>query len=377
MSTHPQTLLDQVAQAFEQKDYPTATQLLKQLWQIQPDNPWVQLYRGRLYEVRGNFDSATQIYRQLLQGVTVPKVVAQARQGLQRVEETQQAQRQQTIAQITSQPDQAEEGILVLEGVETDSRTEAAQKLSQIMGIDPYTARMHLPNRGWRIYRMGPIGEMAFYGQQLRDSGLAAFWVPVRSLQTLPVFQVQYIQDYEPQVTVVCQNAEGQVGNLSFDWSEVSQIVEGHLPVFEHVLEFDILRNTTQRQRDSETQDFVLVCDLHLPQRNCILRLCDRTYEFDRGIALTPEDANQATVRIHWNYLMTFLKHHLPHCQHHSDFTAFAEAAIDFPHLLKQLDPKFYLMGQDESPWNPAFHVYSGLAFHYSPSNSPAIAPET
>ncbi|MBD2327348.1 tetratricopeptide repeat protein [Alkalinema sp. FACHB-956] len=364
MSTNPQILLDQVAQAFEQQDYRAATQILKQLWQAHPENPWVQLYRARLYEVGGNLEAATQVYRQLLQNITIPKLITQARQGLQRVEDLEKAQRQIAIAQVTAAPDQAEPGILVLEAIELEQRQEAAKTLSRIIGIDVYTARVHIPNRGWRIYRMGPIGEMAFYGKQLQENGLPAFWVPVSSLEKLQIFQVTYIQDYEPQAVVICQNSEGQIGNLAFHWSEVSQLVEGHLPIFEQVLETDILRKGSERQRKSETQDFVLVCDLHLPRRNCVLRFCDRTYDFHQGIDFTPNHSDvQTTLRIHWNTLLSFLKQQLSDKPIYHDFSPFAETAIEFPHLLKQLDPKFYLMGQDDSPWNPAFHIYSSLAF--------------
>jgi predicted Zn-dependent protease len=74
-------MIDQVAAAFERQDYRTAAQLLQQLSQDSPQNPWVQFYLGRLDEVSGKLETAEEIYRQLLRNVSNTKIVAQARQG--------------------------------------------------------------------------------------------------------------------------------------------------------------------------------------------------------------------------------------------------------------------------------------------------------
>jgi hypothetical protein len=155
------------------------------------------------------------------------------------------------------------------------------------------------------------------------------------------------------------------VGEIQFAWSEVSQWVEGSLPIFERVIDTDVLRQVTQRQRGEETQDYALICDLHLSQRNCILRLCDRTYQFQSGIDVMADGngLDEGTLRIHWNHLLSWFKQSLPEQPHYSEFLPFAETAIEFPHLLNQIDPNFYLLGQEGSLWNPAFQLYSGLAF--------------
>jgi hypothetical protein len=36
---------------------------------------------------------------------------------------------------------------------------------------------------------------------------------------------------------------------------------------------------------------------------------------------------------------------------------------IEFPHLLKAIDPGVYLQGQENSRFNPTFHLYSLVAF--------------
>ncbi|MBC7515244.1 MAG: tetratricopeptide repeat protein, partial [Alkalinema sp. FL-bin-369] len=131
-----QQLLDQVAQAFDRQDYRSATVCLKKLWKLQPENPQVQLYRGRLYEAAGKLEQANTTYKQLLKAVPTPKIMAQARQGIDRVEKLTQEQRQQDIARSVSAPDQDKHGLLILESIDPDRRTAAARSLSTIMNVD-------------------------------------------------------------------------------------------------------------------------------------------------------------------------------------------------------------------------------------------------
>ena len=148
-----QKLLDDVAQAFDRKDYRSATIALKQLWQLQPENPQVQLYRGRLYEVAGNLTQASNTYKHLLKAVSTPKIMAQARQGLDRVVLLDQEQRRREVALSVSAPNQDQQGILILEAIDSTQRIALAKALAQIMNVDPYSARTHMPSRGWRIDR--------------------------------------------------------------------------------------------------------------------------------------------------------------------------------------------------------------------------------
>ena len=108
-------VLAQVAAAFDRQDYKLAAQLLKPLQQQSPHNFWVQLYIGRLQEAAGKAEAAEAIYRRLLQEATHPKVMTQAREGVQRLMATAQAQRQSAIAEATADPANAEQGVLVLE----------------------------------------------------------------------------------------------------------------------------------------------------------------------------------------------------------------------------------------------------------------------
>ncbi|MBD2082251.1 tetratricopeptide repeat protein [Leptolyngbya sp. FACHB-17] len=359
--------LDQIAAAFDRKDYKSAARLLKAFLQTSPDHPWGHLYKARLYEVSNNFEGAIALYQQLLKTVTHPKIMSQARQGLQRIASQIETQRQQAIEQAKSAPENTEPGLLVLEAIAPETRTQAAKDFARILNLDVYTARLQLPNRGWKMYRLGAIGELDFYTQQLRAANIPAFCAPEASLKQITVFEVTYFLDYAPQAIVVCQNDQGQLGSLTFDWSEVSQRVEGQLPIFERVIDSS-MREGVQRQRKEKTQDYVQICDLHLPTRRCILRLCDWRYRFEQGIEFgamgdATIELDQAINRLHWNSLLNFLTEQTFEKSIWSDFTSFGETAIEFPLLLDRLPTQIHSYGQDESLWGAAFQLYSNLAF--------------
>lgn len=351
-------MIEQVAAAFERKDYSTAARLLKQLLKESPQHPWLHFYTGRLHEVSGKWEAAETVYRQLLRSATNPKIVVQARQSLQRLESIVKEQRQKTIAQVTADPSNAQMGVLVLEPIVTELKTVAAQKLARIMQIDPYTARLQLPSRGWRLYRAGAIGELCFLGQSLRDSGIPCFWATLASIDKIRVLQVSFFQSTAPQVRAVCHDEQRRQGSLNFNWSEVKQRVVGRLPIFEQVVDLDY---RGKLQRKTQIQDYAQFCDLHLPGRSCILRLNDQSYQFQEGVTIAT--AHSQTTRINWNSLMNFLEHKLPQQVVWSDFTLFAQTLLDQKELLEHIESHTHLFRRVETNWDPAFHLYSGLAF--------------
>ncbi len=355
--------LDQVAAAFEQKDYRTAAQLLKTLVKESPNNPWVQFYVGRLHEVSGKLELATNVYRQILKNAINPKVSAQARQGLQRVEAIEKAQRQQAIADATADAHGGEPGFLILEPVTGAARAIAAQHFARIMNLDAYTARMQLPSRSWQLYRTGPMGELQFYGQQLKTHGIPAFWVSLPELKQVQVLRVNYLQTLNPQVTAICQDQFDQLGSLTFSWSEVTCRVDGLLPIFGDVIDQGAWGKLTWKE---QTQDYAQVCDLHLPSRNCILRFCDQTHQFAEDAAIAATELGfhpQNTARINWNHLLQFLQHQLPNLKTWSDFTPFAETTFDATQVLSRLPANLNLDRKAETLWDPAFQLYSTLIF--------------
>ena len=90
-------MIEQVATAFASQDYRTTAKLIKQLLKQSPENPWVQFYLGKLQEVSGKHQDAEKMYMQLLRSTTNSKILAQARQGVQRLQDIKQAETQQAI----------------------------------------------------------------------------------------------------------------------------------------------------------------------------------------------------------------------------------------------------------------------------------------
>ncbi|MGB3654960.1 MAG: tetratricopeptide repeat protein [Rivularia sp. (in: cyanobacteria)] len=352
-------MIEQVASAFEKKDYRTAANLLKQLLKDYPDNPSVQLYLGKLHEVSFKHELAEKVYRQLLRDNNNHKIITQARLGLQRLSDIEEKQRKDAIAKAKSNPENQEAAILILEPIANDLKKQAAQKLASIVGVDAYSARLSLPSRGWRLYRSGALGELKFYGEQLYNAGIPCFWTTLAAVNKIEVFQVHYFKDFATKVTAICENQDKQLGTLVFEWSEVTAQVQGLLPIFEEVVD---LNARGKLQRKTQTQDYFHFCDLHLPARNCILRLYDNGYKFHKGVAISSQ-TSQNTIRINWNNLLAFLKTKLPQVKTCSDFTPFAETMLDQTDVLNHLKSHIKLFRREKSSWDTAFQLYSSLIF--------------
>lgn len=356
-------MLEQLAAAFDRQDYKMAAMLLRQLQQEMPGNPWVGFYAGRLREVAGDWKNAELAYRKVLQETTNPKVAIQARQGVQRVAELLKEKRAAQLAEATLDPTSSESGVLILDVIEAEQRQSAAQAFARIMKIDAYAARLLLPSRGWRLYRVGPIGELQLYGQELQEAGIPAFWLPLQVIQDIRVFRVHYIQSISPQVSIVCENESGQLGSLSCRWSEIANRIEGRLPIFEEVVDTSAWNQLTRKEK---TQDYAQVIDLHLPKRNCILRFGDWNYQFQQGVVFDAKQDGelpmaQSTNRQRWNQLVYFLDDCLSMVPVWAEFAQFGETAMDPLSLVKDLPSHLNLFRKAPSKWDLAFQLYSGL----------------
>jgi tetratricopeptide (TPR) repeat protein len=355
--------------AFQQKDYKTAARLIKPLLQASPPDPGVLLYAAKLQVIAQKADAAERYYRQVLQTTTNPKLAIQARQGLEDLEQARQAQRRDAIAAATADPDASKTGFLILDAIAPEQRQTAATHFARIFKLDPYVARFQMPNRGWRLYRMGPIGELQVYQQELSQAGIPAFCQSLDAVRQLHVFRVSYIQDLSPNPTIICQNEHGQTGALSFAWSEVTHRVPGLLPIFEQVVDISSRRKVL---RKDATQDYAQVYDLHLPGRQSIVRFCDRTYQFQSGVRFDDDlPANERSLRLRWNKLAQYLNTALADIPAWADFTPFAESAVEQLELLVGLPHHLDLLRKAESTWDPAFHLYSSLIFLSNPRRSP------
>lgn len=352
-------MIEQIAIALEKQDYQTASKLIKQLLKESPEDPWVIFYLGKLYEVTNKFKEAEKVYRKLLRNTSTIKIVTFARQGLQRLQNIQTSERQKAISQAKTGEDNSEIAVLVLEPLEREAKTTAAQKLAKIMQIDAYSARLILPSRGWRLYRSGAIGELKFYGEQLLQAKIPCFWVKIADISKIQVFQVKYFDEITPSATVICSNDSNVMGNLSFKWHEVKQRVQGMLPIFEEVTERDARGKSLRKVK---VLDYLQFCDLHLHNRNCILRIYDNGYEYKRGVNIS-EKSTQNTVRLNWNNLLNLLDKNLIDVPSWSDFKPFAQTALDQIEVLNKIEPHIKLMRSKASNWDPLFHLYSSLVF--------------
>ena len=357
-------MIKDVATAFERRDYGEAHRLL---YTLPPQEPWVILYRGRLCEVTDDWDEAEATYRGLLRTDNGPKITLEARQGLQRLEALRKEQRQQAIAKAIAEPANTELGVLILEPLVAEAKFQAAQNFARVMKIDTYAARLLIPSRGWRLYRSGRVGELNVYGQELQAVGIPLFWFSLVQIQQVQVFQVCYFESVAAQVKVSCAIDSAQAGPIpfTFEWTEITQRVEGLLPIFEEVVDRD---PRGKLQRKQKTQDHAQFCDLHLPSRNCILRIYDSAYQFNQGISLISAPSqlthsSQGTSWANWKNLMEMLNLYLPNTPVWSDFTSFAETAIEHTELLDHVNSHINLFRRTDSYWDPAFHLYSCLVF--------------
>ncbi len=353
---------DLVNAALDQGDYHAAADLLQTWKQQQPGDPWLLLTIGRYQEATERWESAEKTYLRLLRQVTLPKLMTLARQGIQRVQTHVLQAREEALEKVRAIPGSEDPGILCLKPVQGEARTAAAQGLAKVMKMDPYMARLQVPSKAWRLYRVGPIGELQYLGQSLIQAQTPAFWVKYADLKAVQVFRAQYFRSVSPQGSVVCQNDQGQLGEIGFQWDEVTQAVRGLLPLFESVVDRgpwgEILRK-------DKTQDYAEILDLHFHGRRCVLRLCDRTYQFRQGNPLPNGDRipdQQTSTRPQWNALVNYIQGQI-HGHRHNQFASFGEGAVEFVDLMPSMAHRVPLVRFKETNWDLAFHLYSSLHF--------------
>jgi hypothetical protein len=356
-------VLDRIETAFQSGNHTEIPQLLGTLDET---DPWTQFYWARLWEETGKAEQAESTYRSLLRQAANQKLALAARQGVERLQMERVQSRKQGIAEAIAEPTKTETGVLILPPIAPEQKTDAAQAMAQIMNIEPYSARMLLPSRGIRLYRVGAIGELEFYGQQLIKRGIPAFWRSLSQLKAVTVHSVLRFESIQEMAKVSLQSGADQAPHtLSFAWTDVSARVEGQIPIFEEVIDRD---SRGKPLRKEKTQDHANFWDLHLPKQNCILRLSDAVYQFNRGVSLetnlkTDQPLNLNTAWANWRKISQILNQKLPQQPVWSDFESFGEIALEHPELLSKLTPYIDLFRREDSDWDPAFQLYSALLF--------------
>jgi hypothetical protein len=428
-------MLEQVAAALDRGEYDIAAEIIATLLAEQPDNYQVQLYAARLQEQTEQFDRAIKSYQQLLQQGINSKAIAEARQGIARIQAREEVARQKTLQQAKAKAEaRPEPGVLVLEPIPVEQKTAAAQKFGRIMNIDLYSARLQLPSRGWRLYRSGKIGELEMFWQQLQAAEIPSFCATLADIKSVVVFRVKYMQLFDREVKIFCTDDRAEQWSFRFKWSEITQIVTGLLPIFEEVVEIDA-RNRTKRK--SKILDYVDVCDLQIGNRRTIFRLCSQTYEFrehqqlamansemvtgdlsnylnrsehsgmltgdlsgylthnpnsglliedlqsgmltgDLSTGLLNKSSIPYTSHNNWQSLISHIKRETCQASTQSQFTTFGDTALGYPELLQHIHPHIELLRRADSNWDRAFQLYSALVMcRYEQLDRVPTQPET
>ncbi|PNW35916.1 UNVERIFIED_CONTAM: hypothetical protein BEN50_17030 [Euhalothece sp. KZN 001] len=353
-------MFEEIVSAIEQQDYTTAKQLITNRQHQFPDHPWLIFYTARVKEAEGELETAQKTYQSLLRECSNRKLLSQARERLLQLKTSQQQQQEEKITQALAQPGGKEIAVFILSAIPSENKKAAAQTLANTFQLDPYNARLQLPSRGWRLFRVGAMGELLYYSKILQQADIPCFCTALSSLDTLNVFQVQYFKSEGDQVTARCATSNGQEGSLTFNWSEVKAKVQGRVPIFEQVVTTDARRKL---KRKSGTLDYVQFYDLHLPERSTVLRLCDQKYQFQQSFSLSENIQKGETLRRNWLELLNYLEEKIPDVNCWDDFTPFGEGAIEFPQMLRRISSHINLKRRYDTSWDAAFHLYSGLVF--------------
>jgi len=350
----------QVIAALEVGDFKQVNRLLKKWQASEPSNPLLRLYAAQLQEKTGRLEAAEKNYLALLKKMPGNKVMKQARAGIARIQQQRAAQKAQALSEAKQAAGGDEVALLILAAPKPEQQQGAIANLSQVFNLDAYTARMKVPTQGIRLHRIGAYGELRYFSQALDK--IPARVTKVKDIQALKTFQICYFEQILPQPIVVCKSSNGQLGKISFQWQEVSRQVRGQLPIFEQVADLGSWGRTVHKEK---VQDFVQVSDLHLPKREIVLRLCDRTYQYTEGTALA--QGAEINSRIKWNNLLKQLSDSLSvprrDIPHHNGFTRFGKDALEFIKILPVIHPNLDIDRRAPSDWDAIFHVYSSIYY--------------
>ncbi len=342
--------------ALENRDYKLATSIIEQLQKERGDDPWLPFYEAKLSEVRENYSLSREQYQNILQTTTNQKIIVAARQGLERVcfKESQLRQKQRESALISAQKeaDFKDLGILVFNPMTNEEKSSLLKEYARTIGTDPYTARLHLPSRAPKIYKVGSIAQLRIYAGEFQKIGIPCFCTSLKAIDNLKVYQVEQCIMNENNINIVYKNEPEIPRQISFDWREITQAVEGAVPLFEERLELD---HRGKEKRKTKTLDYAHLFDLHLTRHNSIIRICDQTYKY--------QQLEQTTAWENWTKLISSINKYKKELPRWSEFTPFAESVRDFQTSLASIEPRSSLLRREDSYWDIAYQLYSGLLF--------------
>jgi exonuclease VII small subunit len=352
-------MLKPIAEAIKKQDYQKAAELLTQLQAEDGETIWVKYYQARLQECNNNLEQAENSYREILKDNLNPnpQIISKIRNGLERIKRIKTERSTIEIERFKGISNSEDLAVLILEPIDSENKKNAALKMAEILQIDAYTARLNIPSRSLKVFRTGKLGDLSYYESEFNKAGIPCFCQRIKEISTIQVYQVKYIKSVLPELIFVCENDQEEEVNINLKWSEITQRVEGIIPIFENVVQLGIQGKI---ERKTKTLDYAQFCDLHLSSHKTILRFSDHIYQFDQGVNFL---VNEKTAKGKWNNLSKFFQEKIPHIPTYSDFTLFAESAIDFPEMLKQIKSHVHIFRREETPWDESFQLYSALIF--------------
>jgi hypothetical protein len=352
-------MIKEISEAFQQKDYQKAELLLNEFKEKESENPWFEYYQARLEESKNNLDQAEESYLKILKNTINlnPQLFSKIRNGIERIKKIKATQKQEEIKEFKEIPNSEEFAVLILEPIPAEEKKIAAQKMAEIMEIDLYSARLQIPSRGLKFYRSGNLGELKYYESRLNEASIPCFCLSLKDLDKISVYQVKYIESIVPELIFVCENNLENEEPITIKWSDINNLIKAALPLFESSVH---VGRQGKLERKTTTLDYAQFYDLHLNDKNMILRFNDQNYQFDKGINFV---ADENTTKGKWEKLWQTFQEQIPDIPVWSNFTLFGEGVVEFPEMLKQIESHVNLFRREESCWDAAFQLYSGVIF--------------
>lgn len=354
-------MFEELEKAIDTQDYEIAHQIIAELDSKLTDKLWLKYYQSLILEKQENLQQAEQDYRQIIKESIYPdpKLLKLIRNGIERIltaKKEEQEEQKQVFTQIENSDNLA---VLILENVTLEEKQQLAPDFAKIMEIDKYTATLQIPTRSWRLYKTGQLEELNYYQSELTKIGLPCFCQPLNQINSMTVYQVKYIDidNNGSQLRFFTENKSGQEETIEVATKHINGWVKAMLPLFELIVNVD-KKNKIEKKKS--TLDYIAFFDLHSPHHNAIFRFSDRAYQFEQDQNIQRESH---TTKDKWQNLENNLQTIISSASVWSNFTLFAEGVIQFPEMLKQVKSHVHLFRREDTLWDEAFQLYSGLIF--------------
>jgi hypothetical protein len=357
-------------QQLSQKDFESAANTLAQLGLLTDDRAQINLLTAKLQQFRGETESAELIYRELLKTESMQKTLNQARQGLQEILDAERQSQDRRVAAAKAKPGGEGLGFLILQPLPPKwDKKAAAAKIARIFRTDPLTTITWLPMRQPKILRLGVIGELCVFTEQLTEIGIPAFWFGLEDMAKVPVHNVIYFELVGMDLIKAICSDRGEQAEILFSLAQIKRRVEGTIPIFSKVATLDAKFQAASKE---QILDYIRICDLHLEnhlgESFRVLRFHDNRYEFNQGMQISaPRTLSHLapTLLERWTALIDWWNKVTSEKASTYDFTNFGEMLLGYDDLLREsINAKIELSatGSDKvktNEWDKCFHLYS------------------